>query len=289
MDEEPQTVWMELYQRFRRRVRILSGAIVLLAFVAVFDGFANHDRLSGEYQFAVDLILKEQRETTLRDEIKSVFTRKKEAGAKKWEKDPNAIVVDMKDIRPLHRQYVRSLDAQKEKETFSIANQPLGVYAYTMALTFGPFIVLLAMVWPLLSIRKLHRRLSLAAEPEGAIQQKLNSLFFDRVTTRYGEGWRLHVFISLGVILILAMGTPLVFGATRSILQPDLHLAITMEGMVFPLDDDPLLSKLLLDKTNPIVETIMIANLLTVIAIIVLSRIALTTSYRTEQRRSSKN
>ncbi len=289
MNEEPQTVWMEIYERFRRRVRILSGAIVLLAFAVVFDGLANYDRLSEEYQFAVDLILKEQRETTMRDEIKSVFIRKKKAGAKEWEKDPNAIVIDIKDIRQLHRKYVRSLAAQKEKETFKIANRPLGVHAYAIALTYGPFIVLLAMIWPLLSIRKLHRRLSSVAKPEGPVQQKLNSLFFDRVTRRYGEGWRLHIFIGLGIIFILAMGTPLVFGATRGMVQPDLDLAINMEGMVFPLDDDPLLSIILFDKTSPVVATAMIANLLTFIATIILSRIALTTRCRTDEGSSSKN
>ena len=103
MNKEPQTVWMETYERFRRRLRILSGAILLLAFAAVFDGMANFDQVSEKYQFAVDLILKEQREATMRDDIRSVFIRKKEAGAKVWKKDPNAIVIDMKYIHQLHR------------------------------------------------------------------------------------------------------------------------------------------------------------------------------------------
>lgn len=280
MDEEAQTAWIETYLRFRRRIRVLCGAILLLAFVGFFDGFTNYDRLAEEYHLAVDLILEEQQQRTMSGEIASIHFTKSIARELRGEKFTELIEISIKDIPQLHRKYVRGLAAKNEKVAYKIANQSVGMFAYTLALIFGPFIVLLAMSWPMISIRQLHRRLASLATHDGSVQQKLNSLFFDRVTTFYGEGWRLHASISLVVIFSLAVSTPIFFAATQGMVSPDLNLTINTEGMVFPLNDDPLNSIILIDKNSPVIPVTLIACFLTLIAIIILFRIALTTIYR---------
>jgi hypothetical protein len=283
MDEEAQTAWVETYLRFRRRIRVLSGAILLLAFVGFFDGLANNDRLAEEYHLAVDLILEEQQQPTMSGQIKSIHFTKSMERALREEKLSELIEISIKDIPQLHRKYVRGLAAKNEKVAYKIANQSIGMDAYILTLIFGPFILLLAMSWPMTSIRQLHRRLASLVTPDGSVQQKLNSLFFDRVTTFYGEGWRLHASVSLVVIFSLAVSTPILFAATQGMVSPDLSLAINAEGMVFPLDNDPLHSKTVFDKNSPVVPVILIACFLTLIAIIILFRIALTTIYRSEE------
>jgi hypothetical protein len=283
MNEALQTVWIAIYESFRRRFRILAVTMVLLAFTAFFDGLGNHDRLAEEYQIAVDLILQEQSNAEFREEIKELYFEHLVAGPKEWEKLPGAIIIHLNEIEPLYRKYIRSLDAQNVRGTFNIGNQSLGPHAYTMALVYGPCVVLLAMIWQLLSIRKLHRRLYPMAIPDGAVQQKLNSLFFERVTARYGEGWRPHVFVSLGVIFIFAIGIPLIFAATRGMIQPDLSLAIDVQGTVFPRDDDPMHSRILTDEDSSAVFTALYAALFSTIAVVVLSVLALRTRCDAEE------
>ncbi len=252
--KESQTVWLDMHVRFRRDIRWLSGAILLLGLTAVFDGQSNYDRLSEEYHFAVDLILEEQVQRAFEEEIKSVFVQEKQDNAPEWEELPSTVIVEMREIQGLHRTYVRALAAKKDKEVFKVGNQSLGLAAYTIALRYGPFILLLAMLWPLLSIRKLHRHLSAAAKPESFVQAKLNSLFFERITSHYGQGWRRHVFLSLTFLFVLALSTPIVFAATRTLVQADLRVAINKEGNIIPISDDPLTPRILMDIHSPLLE-----------------------------------
>ena len=276
MGDKAETVWEEVYERVRRRVRVLAGLILALAFAAVFDGLANYDRLGDEYQRAIDLVLNEAKDGGAREAVTAAFVKARGAGAPAWKDGSTAIVVDLRDIRPLYRRYLRGLAPQSVKETFRVGTYALERHAYVLALIFGPLIISAALLWPLVSIRQLHRRLAPQAEPGGATQQKLNSLFFDRITDRYGEGWRRHVLGSLGVLLMLCLIIPVIFGATRSIVGPDLRVAITADGQISPLDDDPLLHALVIRRGNPVVSAVMGANLLTLITFLVLARVAIT-------------
>jgi hypothetical protein len=271
-----ETVWVEVYERFRRRLRILAGLILTLTCVAVFDGLANYDHLGSAYQAAVDTVLQAQKEGGFREEAKAAFADGQREGAPRWKERGDAVVVDLKAIRPLHRRYVRTLATAAPREAFAIGKYAVGRHAYTLALIYGPTVLTLALLWPVLAIRRLHRQLAPGAEEGKGLQQKLNSLFFDRVTHRYGEGWRGHVLAGFGTLLVLCLVTPLIFGATRSIVQPDLRVAVTADGQVAPLDDDPVRDALVLDKTNPVVYSIMAATLLPLGTFIVLAWVALT-------------
>lgn len=274
MENGKHQLWIEVYERFRRRLRILAGLIILLAVVATIDGFSNYERLAERYQSAVDLILQEQNNPDLIKDNKALYIQKGLKGAKRWDKYPEAILVEMQDIPRLYRKYVRSLAEKGNQESYVIANQNLGVHIYTLALLYGPFLISLAMLWPLLAIKKIHRRLSGDASPDDSVQQKLNSLFFDRITTHYGEGWIRHVIFSFGVLMLFALAAPVLFAVTRGMLQPDLHLAINARGMMFPLSDDPLISKILIDRHSSVVGVVLNAGILTIITYILITTYA---------------
>lgn len=256
--------WINLYNKFCNRLRFLVGGLVLLAFTAFVDGFAYVSTVSENYQLGVDIILKEKREAAFREEIREIYS--------KFNK-PGIITVDMKKIRPLYREYVRAVDAKSLGQLFAIGNVELGHHPYILMLVYGPPVLVAAMLWPLLSIRKLHRRLGPVAEPEGEIQQKLNSLFYDRVTVHYGEGWRRHVIFSLAGIFILAVFSAFALLSSRQ-LHPDLLLQITSTGEVSPVNDSPLNAMISIIPNDVAILNILILMVFTLLLVGIIVKIS---------------
>lgn len=271
---ESQSPWIDLYSKFRSHLRFLVGGLVLLAFTAIVDCLAYVSKVSENYQLGVDIILKEKREAAFREEIREIYSKFSNSGT---------ITVDMKEVRPLYREYVRAVDARSLGQLFTIGNVELGSHPYILILVYGPPVLVAAMFWPLLSLRKLHRRLGPVAEPEGEIQQKLNSLFYDRITGRYGEGWRKHVIFSLAAIWTLAVFPAFALLSSRQ-LHPDLLLQITPAGEVSPVNDDPLNAMINIITNDVAILNVLIVAAFTLLLVGIIAKIYLSIPCQNCQR-----
>lgn len=280
MDEKAREFWTGVYEGHRRTLRFLAGMVLLLFVVGLFDGLENYDRLGEAYQTAVDVIVAEQRGGRLRDEIRAHIERegivRPSSGAPAPDGSGPAArtVVTLEELPSLYREFTRAYEANTDEE-YRIGDQTVTLHAFVLAMLFGPLLLLAAMAWPLVAMRKLHRRLAPSAEADGPLQQKLNSLFFSRVTSRYGEGWHRHVLSCLLGLLLFAVATPFIFTSTHSIVRPDLRLYVTGSGEVAPLDSDPKISHLVIASDTGDSGLFLILGLLTVAATVLVARLSL--------------
>jgi hypothetical protein len=283
MDAEVINVLLESYERFRRQVRILCAGIIILAGTSFFAALDRINERAEEYQAGVDLILSERNDSAIRNEAKSLYSEKLQEIMKKGGRanSTDSITVSMMEIHRLYRKYVRPLDARNSGKEYKLWNFSVNVYQFALAIYFGPIALLLFLLWPLLSIRALHEKLYTAAQPDGKVQLKLNSLFFDRVTSTYAEGWKRHVVLSLVVISFLAFCSSLSFIATYPAIEPDLNVCINNQGMIHPINDDPKKSLLVNDSANHSLIGIefIITSVLIALITAVLLRIALSIIY----------
>jgi len=292
MDGPNSEFWITVYEQHRRTLRLLVGTLLLLCVVSLIDGLQNVSRLGEKYQVAVDVILKEKRDRALQDEIRQYigdrqfFPALPAAAPAEIQAADQAMTVDLETIPPLHRAFVRTYSAAAS-EDFRIGNQPVTLHSFVIAMLFGPLAVIVAMIWPLANIRRLHGRLAALAEPDGPVQQKLNSLFFSRVTTRYGHGWRSHVLLCMLGVFVLATATPFVFTATHSIVRPDLRLMLHADGRVAPLDVNPLVSHLVTEARTEDTVLILLIGFLTLLLCVVVARLALAVPHHADRPRGA--
>ncbi|TKJ38708.1 MAG: hypothetical protein CEE38_03110 [Planctomycetes bacterium B3_Pla] len=249
--------------RLRRLIWLLAGACALGAVY----GFNYRDILAEEHRLLQDFISSESNTEPYRQQLieayqsernpvlqeaalyhrqmRELYESEKEELAKAFissmsNTEPNQTIesylsegqtVDIKTIPTLWFAVRNHIAKNMPSEEFEIEGFKVGVLI-ALPVLYGPILILGLILCTILQIRKLHTILLPIASPDSEIQLKLNSVYFDRITTRYKQRWRLHV-LSFGlIILFLTILGPLIFTSIRTFTKLDTRIEINEKGYI---------------------------------------------------------
>jgi hypothetical protein len=162
---------------------------------------------------------------------------------------------------------------------------------YVVLLLFGSTAALAAAWATLRQIRTVHTTLATEATDGSAIQRALNSVFFDRVTVRYGHGWRGHVALGLLPVVLLALATPLVV-LSSGLMSLDPTLYPQPDGGISGLQDPDVIPAVI-ETTGAngrwmLASGLMVVDLALALAVLA-SGVTLTKRPPTTERRSDRS
>ena len=202
--DEPNTVWAHGMIQESERADLLNvhGALVrrvrrigvFIALLFVFAANLHFERL--------DLI---RRQSTAREAYLSSLPTDSP-----MLKSVPATPFNSKELPRLYRALQNHLEVTRTGSSHGVFGLQLPFETYVVLLLFGGTAALAAVWATLRQIRTVHATLATQATAGSALQRSLNSVFFDRVTVRYGQGWLGHVALGLLPIVVIALATPLV-------------------------------------------------------------------------------
>jgi hypothetical protein len=205
MQESDRAEYLKAHGLLVRRVRRIAVFVALLFIFAVNLGFENIDRVKRQAAAREAYLLSLATGSPLLEGIP---------------KDP----FDSKDVRRLHRAIEIYLEEKRPRSLYGVFGLQLPFEAYVLLLLFGSTAALAALWVTLGQLRRLHTALAPEAIDGSGLQRALNSLFFERVTLRYGERWARHLMLGLLPIGVLATATvPLLLGGGLVRLDRTLH------------------------------------------------------------------
>lgn len=201
MSESAEDHWFALHEQLTARVR--RGVLLLLTLVAVtaVDGLGHIQHQKERYAFAREFV--RSIEGTEHDGARTVYRKVTDPSGE----FPSAVRVRLEEIPEVRFKYRAFLQEVHPDRTLSLWSWELQRSGYTYAVLYGPIALLVLMYLRLRSMRRIASSLRAEAIPDGRIQQRLNSVFSDRVTRSLGEN-RLSYSLLWGALLFLLSAVP---------------------------------------------------------------------------------
>jgi hypothetical protein len=133
----------------------------------------------------------------------------------------------------LSRAVRAKVNSELESPRYRLGSVEIPFTLYNFILFVAPVVLLAIQVMTLVQIRAVHRLLASQAADGTTVQQILNSPFFERVTTHYGEHpWRHALGIgaaNMPVVLAAFVYWP---SSLQFVLDPDPQIAVQPDGVV---------------------------------------------------------
>lgn len=228
--------YVKLLGGLRGRTRWILGLLAALAFTAMLMAFNRIDRIYQQND-ARNAFLRSDARDGYAVEARAAYL----AAASRREKDDPArgLKLVALDSMPGVRWDVHlAVNAAMPPERYRFGGFDVSLVVFAMAAIALPSVLLLLLIGTFHQLAQLHRRLEPEAGPGTEVQQRLNSLWFDRVTERYLEGWRRHAWLGGSVVLVLAV-LPGIFLGVRAEFRLLPYVAVNAAGRLFPPSLDP--------------------------------------------------
>ena len=225
--------YLEFTAVVRRRVRWLVVTLGVLTLGGVLMAFAHIDRLGQQATYRYGFLIGENR-GQYKDEAMA-------AAAKAFvenPQDPLNVLVPVSDIPTLDRDLYLHVRASMPAETYGLAGQNLSPELFSIAVLLIPTVLLVALIATFRHEAMLHRKLVPWATSGSEVQCRLNSLYFDRLTENYLDGWKRHVWTGgVGILLLVLLCVWMI--STRSTMILDTRILVDAMGVVAPAVKDP--------------------------------------------------
>jgi hypothetical protein len=202
---EPEAHWLTVHGVLTKRLRRLALLLPALFVLVTLDGFAHRDRLVTAYHLRGALLSELPAHSPYRAHAHQLFQRHSS------EPRAEAVRIDLRQIPGLEITIKQYLAGKQPEWRARVSGQEVTFLGYTFVAYFGPTIILVLLLATVFPIRRIHRLLAPRATPDGEVQQKLNSLFYERVTRQYGQGWRGHVLLVSAALFFLSVQTSMNF------------------------------------------------------------------------------
>lgn len=201
MEPEQRTFWVEVLGHLHTRLRQLAilGLVLLVAIAS--DWFFRHQQLAEE-QFR----LTPQLEKLIFDGFTMADQSKSAKEVQQALNTPKCLVASTAPAQSIRIECIPSLSkevssAGTSDSKWKIYGQELPKVLYRCVVLFAPIALLFGTVATGSQLRKLHSLLR-SEISNVSVQQKLNSPYFARVTTTYGEGQRSQILIAAVINLV---------------------------------------------------------------------------------------
>jgi len=202
--------------------------------LGVVTGFNNYDILAEKHRLMQEFIFSEGNNELYREQLISSYISKitksmLDAAILKKRVESVTKTVDIKEVKELGYVLDNYIAKNMPPEEFTIEGFNVG-RLIVLPIMYGPILILGLILLTILQIRKLHTILVPMASPDSEMQLKLNSIYFDRITTHYKHRWRFHV-LSFGlIILFLTLLGPIIFMSARTFVRLDTTIEINNKG-----------------------------------------------------------
>lgn len=197
METEQRTLWLEILGHLHTRLRQLAllGLVTLVAVVS--DWFFQHQQLAEEQSHSEPQLQKlvtdsftATQQSILQREIQLALT------------NPECLIASAPGTQRLKTGCIPSLSKSADiSSKMEIYGRELPKILYRLIVIFAPVVLLLGTIATVVQLRRLH--VLLRTEVSNlSVQHKLNSPYFSRVTTTYGEGWRSQTLIAAAISFV---------------------------------------------------------------------------------------
>jgi len=204
--ESQQKHWLILHEKITKRVRKIASLLTVLFVIAFIDGFNHIENINRQIDARNNFLKMLSKDSKYRERARKLYDE--------YEPEGPLIRIPLSQIEDLSAEVSNHLTQMFPEERRTIWGFRVSFTPYAIALIIGPSFLLLLLLIYACKIRKLHKILQPSAIEDGEIQQKLNSLFHERVTKYYSEGWKKHVSLFAIALLFVALLTPMVFSST---------------------------------------------------------------------------
>ena len=204
--ESQQKHWLILHEKITKRVRKIASLLAVLFVIALTDGFNHIENINKQIEARNNFLKMLPKDSEYRKRARKLYVE--------YEPEKSFIRIPLSQIEDLSAEMSNHLTQKFPEERRTIWGFRVSFAPYAIALIIGPSFLLLLLLIYACKIRKLHKILQPSAVEDGEIQQKLNSLFHERVTKYYSEGWKKHVSLFAIALIFFALLAPTVFFST---------------------------------------------------------------------------
>ncbi len=263
---------LRLYAGIRSRVRWILGLLAALSLASLFAVFARLDRMHQESDLR-NTFLRSDARANYAAAARSAFVEGRRRAAVP-DSFPGTELVAVESVPDLHWDISLKARAGMPAESFRFGGQQVSLTVFALMIIVLPTVLLLLLITTFRQVAQLHRMLAPSAVPLSETQQRLNALYFDRVTERYREGWRRHVWAGGVIVLVLSLA-PVFLLSARASMRLDTRVAVDVAGMVYPSTVGPGVTPVVYDLSNTAALGMMVLMLANILAWAVLMWFAL--------------
>ncbi len=236
---------MLLHERLSHRVRRGVLLLAALAATAAIDGFHHIQHRKERYQFARQFSL--QLAKTPRVRAQRLYEDLCLVDKPYKECSDNALRARLEDIPGVRWEYEMFLKDTHPDRTFRVWDFELPRAAYALAILYAPFAILLVIYVRLTAMSRIASVVRSEAHEGSKTQQRLNSVFSDRVTRRLGENRWIYSSIWTIALFLLCVAPPLLLLSWQAGIQTNTDVVIDAQGMISSLEELPRINRVKTD------------------------------------------
>jgi hypothetical protein len=220
--------WLTVHDKLVKRLQYLFILLAVISVLGLVEGNKRFPELHERYSLMQSFLLSLESPNKYQSLLIKAY---KASNAKELEAIPIVKRIPIERIGPLHNDVESYIQKQTRPDLLSFKGYSLSRVSYVRLIQWGPIVLLVVMLYSLIQIRKLHIILKPWAISGGDVQRKLNSIFYERVTTHYGEGFYVHVLLASLVILVIVYAGAVVFSVDW-IATIDTQIAVDTNGNI---------------------------------------------------------
>jgi len=238
--------WLNVHDKLVQRIRWLFLLSAFISALGVVEGAKRFPELHEQYRLTQNFLLSLEGSQEYQAYLIEAYQASNE---KKSNTIPIVKRISIEKIRPLHNAIQSYIQKNSKPDLVSFRGWSLSRLSYVKLIQWGPVVLLTAILFSIIQIRKLHVILKPWAFKGGVVQRKLNSIFYEQVTAHYGEGFYVHILLASLVLLAIVGAGQLVFSLDW-VATIDARIAVDTNGNIHVPEDWALVTPVITRPEN---------------------------------------